>query len=293
MEKDMKLSFTKKISPSEAYMYGTKWDDEHQLEKVPLMIRHMVHEETTRRKVDKCSLPENMNTLNVEFSVRFFGNVSEPYICNDSDFSKSLRKKVEGYIEKGGLKELAYRYVYNLANARFLWKNRCSDKIDVIIEARDLKLKVNALDYSLRNFEHRAELEPLVEKVAATFAGEDRVLIVDVSAFAELYRGAYVHPSMGDGKATISSQKVGNAIRTIDTWYDAFGTSRRRSPISVEAYGVVYPYDEEFRSPGSGKDFYTLLDKFVQGKDISEEEEHFVMAMLIRGGIFGTEPNAY
>ena len=35
-------------------------------------------------------------------------------------------------------------------------------------------------------------------------------------------------------------------------------------------------------------DFYTLFDKFALGEPLANaEEEHYVMAVLVRGGVFG------
>jgi len=37
------------------------------------------------------------------------------------------------------------------------------------------------------------------------------------------------------------SQKIGNALRTIDTWYEK---SKESGPIAIEAYGSVTPQGE-------------------------------------------------
>jgi CRISPR-associated protein Csy3 len=43
-----------------------------------------------------------------------------------------------------------------------------------------------------------------------------------------------------------------------------------------------------FRTPKEKKDFYTFFDKFAQGKKLENiEDEHYVMAVLVRGGVFG------
>ena len=35
------------------------------------------------------------------------------------------------------------------------------------------------------------------------------------------------------------------------------------------------------------KDFYTLFDRFGVGESLTDTEAHYVMAMLVRGGVFG------
>ena len=91
-----------------------------------------------------------------------------------------------------------------------------------------------------------------------------------------------------NGTAAMHSQKLGNAIRTIDTWYNEYETRNGVGPISVEPYGAVTNLGKAFRNPKEKCDFYTLFDKYSLGADFdSPEAAHYVMAMLIRGGVFG------
>ena len=90
-----------------------------------------------------------------------------------------------------------------------------------------------------------------------------------------------------DGIAAMHSQKIGNALRTIDTWYPSYG-EEGVGPIAVEPYGAVTNLGKAFRSPSDKKDFYTLFDKYSAGSPFdSEEDAHYVMSVLIRGGVFG------
>ena len=85
--------------------------------------------------------------------------------------------------------------------------------------------------------------------------------------------------------AGLHSQKIGNALRTIDTWYpDAY----QFGPISVEPYGSVTNRGVAYRQPKEKVDFYTLLDNWVvKGKEPAVEQQHYIIAVLIRGGVFG------
>ena len=61
-------------------------------------------------------------------------------------------------------------------------------------------------------------------------------------------------------------------------------------PIAIEPYGAVTNLGKAYRNPSKGnkKDFYTLFDKFALGEKLdSKEDEHYVMAVLVRGGVFG------
>ncbi|MDQ7001647.1 MAG: type I-F CRISPR-associated protein Cas7f/Csy3, partial [Ghiorsea sp.] len=82
------------------------------------------------------------------------------------------------------------------------------------------------------------------------------------------------------------SQKIGNAIRSIDTWYPDFEEHQR--VISIDPYGAVTNLGRAYRQPKVKKDFFNLFDAFSQGEELSsEEDKHFVMAVLVRGGVFG------
>lgn len=321
------VAFTRKVEPTVAYMCETNWDEKHVNESFPLNVGSTTVEKTITRWItpeerknprklqrllttpileteDTCHLSRTMDTLRVDFSVVFLGDVGIPCNCNVSEFEEKLRHNVANYVEKTGLKELAYRYAYNIASARFLWRNRYgAEEIDVVIEAGEMKLMVDAYDYPLVSFAHRAELEPLAEKIAEALAGKDTFLRVKVTAYARIGNGSPAFPSeefvankkSGDkrkilyqegGFAAIRPQKIGNALRTIDTWYEEFGTDKGVGPISVEPFGYVRSRYKEFRNSEGKKDFYTLLDKFVHGEYIGEDDENFVVATLIRGGKF-------
>ncbi|MEC8936050.1 MAG: type I-F CRISPR-associated protein Cas7f/Csy3, partial [Pseudomonadota bacterium] len=91
-----------------------------------------------------------------------------------------------------------------------------------------------------------------------------------------------------NGIAGIHSQKLGNALRTIDTWYPKPEDGSDLGPIAVEPYGSVTTQGTAYRQPKQKKDFYNLLDNWLlKDQAPAPEDQHFVMATLIRGGVFG------
>lgn len=109
------------------------------------------------------------------------------------------------------------------------------------------------------------------------FPSQELVLDSNSSKSRVLYQVA--------GIAGIHSQKIGNALRTIDTWHpkvDELGA------IAVEPYGSVTSRGVACRQPKEKLDFYTLLDNWVtKGMKPDVDQQHYVMAVLIRGGVFG------
>jgi len=83
--------------------------------------------------------------------------------------------------------------------------------------------------------------------------------------------------------AAIHNVKIGNAIRTIDDWY-----KNAQFPIAVEPYGSVTQMGQAYRRSRSLGDLYTLMLDWLNEKDnVSDEDKNFVVANLIRGGVFG------
>ena len=81
------------------------------------------------------------------------------------------------------------------------------------------------------------------------------------------------------------SQKIGNAIRTIDTWYPG---AEELGPIAVEPYGSVTSRGTAYRQPKEKLDFYNLLDGWMLKDNLpAVDQQHYVMATLVRGGVFG------
>src|SRR5690625_6871627 len=81
------------------------------------------------------------------------------------------------------------------------------------------------------------------------------------------------------------SQKIGNALRTVDTWYPE---AAEKGPIAVEPYGSVTTQGKAYRQPKQKMDFYNLLDNWVlKEQEPERDKQHFVIATLIRGGVFG------
>ena len=124
-------------------------------------------------------------------------------------------------------------------------------------------------------------------------------VILSIKAYAVVGYGQEVYPSQElildkdknkskelykvNDKAGMHSQKIGNAIRTIDTWYP-----ESNFPIAIETYGTVTTLGTAFRQPKQKQDFYSLFDAWIlKDEKPNLENQHYVMAVLIRGGVFG------
>ncbi len=321
------LAFEKKLVPSDGYFYGTSWDNRAEqtalklLEKSvrgtisnrlkpavagdPMKLNTEV-EKANLQKVDACSLGESQDTLKLSFSLKVLGGVEKPSACNNETFFKSYETVAKDYIQQYGFTELAKRYALNIANGRFLWRNRVgAEKVEVVVTVNDQpSITFDAFEYSLHDFDTvDSKVQALAEQIAAALKGELPYLLLKVEAYALVGKAQEVYPSeelvLDKGKgdkskilyqvndvAAMHSQKVGNALRTIDTWYPEF--EDKQMAIAIEPYGAVTNLGKAYRTPKEKKDFFTLFDKYALGEKLENaEQEHYVMAVLVRGGVFG------
>lgn len=261
-------------------------------------------EKANLQKVDSASLLEENDTLIVSWTCKVLPFDGKPNVCNDQAYQSKLLATVQGYLQEHGVKELAHRYATNIANARWLWRNRVgAEKITVSvtykIADKEHTLTFDAKNISVHDFEtNNAELATLANWIEQGLTNQAFV-ILNIKAEAIVGYGQEVYPSQElildtgktkskelykiNDKAGMHSQKISNAIRTIDTWYpDA------KFPIAIEPYGAVTTMGVAFRQPKQKQDFYSLFDNWVLKDDKpSVENQHYVMAVLIRGGVFG------
>ncbi|AWI81284.1 type I-F CRISPR-associated protein Csy3 [Parazoarcus communis] len=328
------LAFERKLDPSDALFYAGTWDQRdiaegwHAVSISEKSVRGTISnrlkakdqdpakldaaiENPNLQKVDVAALPSSADTLKVVFTLRVLGGTGKPSACNDADYLSKLLNTVSSYVDTQGFSELGRRYACNLANGRFLWRNRIgAEQVEVRVAhlvsgAPQETWTFDALALSLRSFDVPSEaadaLDGLASLITGGLAGQQHVLL-QVTAFVRIGAGQEVFPSQelildrgrGDKSKTlyqvnkiagIHSQKIGNALRTIDTWYEG---ADELGPIAVEPYGSVTTQGKAYRQPKQKLDFYNLLDSWIiKDQAPAVEQQHFVIATLVRGGVFG------
>ncbi|NKI75198.1 type I-F CRISPR-associated protein Csy3 [Dickeya sp. CFBP 2040] len=318
------LAFERKLANSDALMLAGNWQQENwqpvviQEKSVRGTISNRQSgalvsdpgkfmksiENPNIQPVDVAALPFDADTLKVVFTLRVLGNLALPSVCNNQDYQQALTELINGYAREPGFGVLAARYAENIASGRFLWRNRIgAEAVQVVVTHDDKRWEFNGEDYSLRQFSQPsgalAELAAVIEQV---LAGSDSAFFC-VEAQVKLGNGQEVFPSQElvrsnesdrdrkskilyqvNGVAAMHSQKIGNALRTVDDWHPE---ATKTGPIAVEPYGSVTSRGRAYRQPKDKKDFYTLLDNWVlNGNPPDVEQQHYVIATLIRGGVF-------
>ncbi|MTI12679.1 type I-F CRISPR-associated protein Csy3 [Sansalvadorimonas verongulae] len=259
--------------------------------------------------VDVAMLDNSNNMLKVGFTCKVLPFNGTPSVCNNQPYQSKLTDVVGEYLEENGVEELAKRYAANILNARWLWRNRIGSESVVVtvrcnVDGEEQVVSIaNARQLSLNNFDGNSEQLTTVAGWIASGLRGDSFIMMQVEAKAHMGFGQEVYPSqelvLDTGKtkskelyvvnentrqAGMHSQKISNAIRTIDTWY----SDDAAMPIAIEPYGAVTTLGTAFRQPKAKMDFYSLFDSWVlKDKKPAVEQQHYVMAILIRGGVFG------
>ncbi len=324
------LAFEKKLVPSDGRFYGTVWEKRTETatalklqeksvrgtisnRQKTTVLKQSDIEKANLQTVDSCALGNDQDTLKLSFTLKILSGVEKPSACNSAEFNASYKQAATAYIESEGFTELAKRYATNIANGRFLWRNRVgAERIEVSVKVLNegdnsawifdaKKVGISATDFDNND----AEIAQLAEKIAAALSGKTEFLLLEINAYAQVGKAQDVYPSEElvldkgnskskkskilyhiDGVAGMHSQKVGNALRTIDTWYPV-PEGESLFPIAIEPYGAVTNLGKAYRTPAAKADFFTLFDSFARGGSLSKTEQHYVMAVLVRGGVFG------
>ncbi|MFT6193358.1 MAG: CRISPR-associated protein Csy3 [Cognaticolwellia sp.] len=315
------LAFEAKLVPSDALMFSGNWNEQtwqaiqvgekavrgtisNRLKSATANDPAKLDAEVSKanlQTVDIAALQHSTDTLKVVFTLRVLGGLSTPSTCNSPNYQTALAEKIQQYQNDTGFAELAQRYAFNIASGRFLWRNRVgAENVKVVVSVADEQITFDSQDYSLREFSTDKKIAKLAGFIQQGLTQNHT--FIKVEAYSQLGEGQAVYPSqelvMGGGKgdkskflyqlqgqAAMHSQKIGNALRTIDTWHPAVAEV---GPIAVEPYGSVTNRGAAYRQPKEKTDFYNLLDAWmIKGKEPTIEQQHYIMAMLIRGGVFG------
>ena len=315
------LAFEAKLVPSDAIMFAGNWEQQawqaiqvgekavrgtisNRLKAATANDPTKLDAEVSKanlQTVDIAALAHNTDTLKVVFTLRVLSDLATPSTCNNPDYQAQLANKITQYQTEVSFEELSKRYAFNIASARFLWRNRVgAENVKVVVTVANETIEFNCQDYSLREFSSDEKITQLAHFIQQGLT--DNHVLIKVQAYSQLGEGQAVYPSqelvMGggkgdkskflyqlDGQAAMHSQKIGNALRTIDTWHPAVDEV---GPIAVEPYGSVTNRGAAYRQPKEKTDFYNLLDAWmIKGKVPAIEQQHYIMAMLIRGGVFG------
>ncbi len=242
----------------------------------------------------------------------------------DKSEEQDFRQAFQGFIDRAkdseGLKTVIGRYVRNIVNGRWLWRNRLVAESIVIkinpTQNKDRVYSFDALSFNLKDFDNVSEDEQaLVDILLAGAKGDSTQAGLHIEAVVDFGMGGVeVFPSQNYlenkpkgfsrslyqlnpvkpkfqaddnqflGQAALRDQKIGNAIRTIDTWYPDFNNNDQK-PIAIEPNGANLERQMFYRV---GKDKVSAFDilKEVADLDPNSDKGMFLIGCIIRGGVY-------
>lgn len=245
--------------------------------------------------VDYAMLPDGCERLEIRFSLLVMAHALCPSATDTPDARTALEGLAAKYAKAGGFKELALRYVGNIANGRFAWRNRyLSDEVTVEMKWGNESVAFNPLKFGLHEIANREQLasgvvqpsdglkivDHLVDKFARGLSEKEKAMALEVRWLSKLPQHSEVFPSQeyarDDNKRNVSrvyasiprsyegrqirwaimhSQKIGAALRCIDNWHRAAAFG----PVPVNPYAGVQEAGVALRIGGDGApDFYAL-----------------------------------
>lgn len=287
------------------------------------------------QETDTAKLDLGASILRVGMTLRFMPLRSLLDSCCDAKKPTStseLRSGLDMFLDhangSGGVAEVSSRYIRNIVNGRWLWRNRAeATSVVVKIKADGKKYEFDGLAYSLNSFDGYCEKEgELSNLVAACLTSETPLNIAfEIEAdidfgtgggnevypsqnyingkpkgfarslyrYGEAERASSIEGSRVMGFAAIRDQKIGNALRTFDTWYpkdtflkDTGVPSDKAGPIAIEPNGANLDFMKVFRTKEYSA--FTILGHIGE-VDPNTDEGMFMIACLIRGGVYGND----
>jgi len=337
------LSYARSLQISEGVFFGVNGEKPIPVEVLEKGVRGQTSNDLKPGKekeaansniqtVEFAALPQGCTAVELDFSVRVLRNAMRPHACGSTTVGRTYAELASEYARVGGFTTLAELYTWNIANARFAWRNLFQvDSSVVRVTFADEKIGFDPSILSLRKEANRDEL------AAAMVEGDRAALnrfvdgmvrglttevpfwfkvtwIGDMSPGQEIFPSQeYVRDANRDeklsrvyakmrkvlgtgreiGQASMHSQKIGAALRHIDIWHG----DEEYGPIAVNPYGGVQETAAVLRDPKSKSSFYDIRKNAedvlaaVRGAQSASDipgSIHFMMANLVRGGVFGS-----
>lgn len=273
-------------------------------------------------RMDFCSVPFGAQHIECVFSVSFSSELRRPYKCSDAAVKNTLVNLIKLYETRIGWDELVSRFLTNICQGEWLWKNtKKAYQTDIEIKPWPWEGSPVLFENIRANFHTDADLQvhpfwtKLKQLITDAFSTHDGLTIFEITGYLTMPSNAVLYPSQAfiennkkekerqssrifqhtsiEGQKTpiIGCYKAGAGIFKIDDWYP-----HAEERIRIGRFGVHKQDVTCYRHPATGKDLFTLLQKADEytallstKKKISIEttnDLHFLVANLIKGGLF-------
>lgn len=243
------------------------------------------------------------------------------------ELTKAVRQSVRAFVERAktsnGLREVANRVARRVAGGTWLWSNLdYSQSVKVVVQLNDAaktQLEFDTDNIPSNNFDNYSKDELALGEVFFKGLNGDRNASINVVATVDFGVGGGVEvfpsqcyiehkpagyakplyyvdlpddvPQEKDplkyktlGHAALRDQKIGNKLRSIDTWYPEFAAEQKAIP--VEPTGAHLDDMVFYRNEKKVSAFSLLAS--LNDIDPNTADGMFVIALMMRGGVFGS-----
>jgi CRISPR-associated protein Csy3 len=303
------FSITGGIDPTHAVFYSSVDGDRNTTHVLNIQKRSLVGtkgsyseiakltDETTPdsniQTVDGCFLPIEHSCLHVKGGLKFVNTID------------SINSNVTLVIEKtkayygsddatSAIDEIARRNVVRLLNGSPLFRNARARKITLFVQYEAVEFN-HTVDHRLGFSDSlSAEGSALALRLAKALKGNlEDMLLLEYEFVADVGMGQEVYPSeefaegsddkvlfrVQNEQAGLHTQKIGNALRTIDTWYEANASHA----IPVDPFGP----DKKFgRLNRKSNHVFSHFESMLSEKTLTSDEHCYLTASIIRGGVY-------
>jgi len=260
------------------------------------------------QSIDTAFLDQDVDTIGIIGSIKF---ISECMSLTNCQLKKKSTYEIGEFTtafmslfkDKGGFELLGKAYASRLAGGHFAFRNRwvLDAEVAITIENENLTFSCQASDFG-----NSSAFDFLSQRIGSALCDKSQLLTLNYRFSGQSNLGSEVYPSQelnqksdkelfkrhfmnASNAAAIHSQKIGNAIRSIDVWYKDY--DQLKASLPVDPYGPHKATASARRRPGSGESFYelfTAVDQLIeqlQTGDVNGDCLYFA-AMLVRGGVF-------
>jgi len=276
------------------------------------------------QQTESAKLDSKADALIVRFGLSMLDMADglDSCVAADKESGKMMRATFDDFVVRSkhsqGLQEVASRYARNIANGRWLWRNRTiARSIEIEVSCKgEVLARFDAKQIATNTFGNYSEGELVIAREIARQMRGDSMDGLTVTArlsmptkgvvevfpsqnyienkpkgFSRpLYKlghpAAFISDAVNDtrvmGRAALRDQKIFNAIRTIDTWYPSFPDTQL--PIPVEPLGASLSHQEFFRPAKTSS--FEMMKRLAQ-IDPDSTEGMYCIAALDRGGVYG------
>ncbi|MFC4700967.1 type I-F CRISPR-associated protein Cas7f/Csy3 [Glaciecola siphonariae] len=245
------------------------------------------------QRVDGCFLPIEHEFLHVCGGLKFV-NTIDSINSNNPEVIEKTKAYYASQAAQDSIDEIAKRTVVRFLNGSPLFRNARAINIKLIVNY-DGDTFTHDVDHDLSFDDDLPNYaQSLANRISKALKGNIKdLLTLTYEYIVEVGAGQEVYPSEEfaegeDGKilfrvqkeqAGLHTQKVGNALRTIDTWYEE-NTSH---PIPVDPFGP----DKKFgRLNRRSNNVFSHFEKMLSEKELTQHEHCYLTASIIRGGVY-------